>query len=45
MLGLVIGFLDAKRVDKSYLRQAKARLEGAKDVPIKGNYLYAVRLS
>ena len=33
------------KVAKSYLRQAKARLEDAKDAYIEGNYPYAVRLS
>ncbi|MBC7129899.1 HEPN domain-containing protein [Candidatus Bathyarchaeota archaeon] len=33
------------RIARSYLRQAEARLEDAKDALLEGNYPYAVRLS
>ncbi|RLI23707.1 hypothetical protein DRO58_08680, partial [Candidatus Bathyarchaeota archaeon] len=33
------------KVAKSYLRQAKARLEDAKEAFLESNYPYAVRLS
>jgi len=37
--------LQLLRIARSYLRQAKARLEDAKDALSDGNYPYAVRLS